>query len=437
MTAATLELPGSVVFEGKRSIQIGSRAYLLEEDRELAWAENHIVRNPAYKWVLGKFVQADQANSNGHIFGLDELRDAKSSVLYAPMNMLHRGHYIVGTYAANELVYPTGTGEGPASAAEAAGLAVETTPYLEALAAFWRYYFPQEFDAVEQAHKTGNLFFSMECVPETVQCAMEGCDQTFPYKGRVHESYCDHLQAPRARRHLHKPHFTAGALIIPPARPGWKNADIKELTGLLKTYEEECEMALADAQQAAPELEAQSWERLMEMLAMRAGQVDAREIANDRPDLKQIHSKNKGKTHPFQPLGGDGGTAKGSPCKKCGKGKGAPIHGGGDGDKSALDVALEGRQAMDELSDIAMEALLFELAGDVPASTRKQAKKSGNTAYGDSFPVPNMSYLMKAIQAFGRAPEGKRSTLKSFLLRKARQLGASESVIKRIQSLSA
>jgi hypothetical protein len=57
-------------------------------------------------------------------------------------------------------------------------------------------------------------------------------------------------------------------------------------------------------------------------------------------------------------------------------------------------------------------------------ATRRKLAKKGQTAYGTSFPVPNVAYLKKALQAVGRAPAGKRATLAAFLRRRARALGA-------------
>ena len=395
----------TIVLERQSSYTLADQAWLVEEDRELAWAEKHVVRNPAFKWVLGKFVQTDQANQNGHVFDLEEMKTAKDSVLHAPMNMLHRPKQIVGTYVATEMIYPTGADA--QSAAEAAGLAVETTPYLEALAAFWRYYFPEEYDMVERAHSTGNLFFSMECVPEKLRCELDGCGREFDYKGRQDPSYCDHLNQPRSRKLMMHPHFTAGALIIPPARPGWRNADVKELA---MATDEERQALYDQISEAAPHLDAKAWEGLMERL-----------MAADAPDLKAMHAKMKNTPHAYAALQGDGGKSGNAPCKRCGLGADAGVH---KGEKSALQIGLDaGRKAREE-------------ARDVSTKERKSLSKKGDTAYGTSFPVDNLSDLNNAIQAWGRAPAGKRPQLKSFLARKANELGASDDVKKRIAALT-
>src|SRR5690348_7226619 len=61
-----------------------------------------------------------------------------------------------------------------------------------------------------------------------------------------------------------------------------------------------------------------------------------------------------------------------------------------------------------------------------PTSTvgRKALAKKGQTAYGDSYPVPNVAYLKKALKAVGRVASGKRAKLGAFLRKRARELGA-------------
>lgn len=66
--------------------------------------------------------------------------------------------------------------------------------------------------------------------------------------------------------------------------------------------------------------------------------------------------------------------------------------------------------------------------------TAKQRAKAP-TAYDDAFPVPDLDALGRAIQSYGRAPDDKRATLKAFLARRARELGASDEVKKRIAAL--
>lgn len=322
----------SVIVEGERGVYMGAQAWLLEDDRELAWAENHIVRNAAYKWVLGKFVEADSPNDNGHLFPLEELRDWQRTVAYAPLNMLHRPHHIVGSFVATEMMYPAGGAE-----AAAAG----QHPYLEALAAMWRYYFPDEFRAVEEAHRQGSLFLSMECVPSALGCVTDGCGKEFAYDGRTSASYCDHLNAPGSIKRLRQPHFTGGALIIPPTRPGWKKADVTQLSSLIEEHLKEADAVYAGIAQEFPHLDARQWEGLM---------------------------------------------------------------------ATVLEIAypVEGR--------------------DVSTEQRQKMAKVGTALPDGSFPIATVADLKNAIQAFGRAPESKRGTVKAHIKKRAKALGA-ESLI--------
>jgi hypothetical protein len=246
----------SVLIESERSVYLGAQAFLIEEGRELAWAERHVVRNPALKYVLGRFVEADQANQNGHIFDRKELEVAHTSIPNSPLNLLHQPRYIVGNFVAAEMLYPTG---------EKAASENPSNPYIEALASFWRYYFPDEFTAVERAHQEGSLFFSMECVPKTVNCAAV-CGQTYQYDGRQSPTYCDHLNQAGAKKRLGEPHFTGGALIMPPAKPGWNHADVTQLSGLMARYAKEAEVAHDQISQEFGHLDASRWEAMVAQL---------------------------------------------------------------------------------------------------------------------------------------------------------------------------
>lgn len=208
----------TLVVEGRRAIYLGAPATLVEDGRELAWAEGHVVRNPAHKWILGRFVEADRPNSNRQLFTLPGLQMARPSIAHAPMNMNHSARRVVGAFTAAELLYPTGDSSGHAN------------PFIEALGVFWRYYFPDEYRLVEAAHAEGRLFYSMECVPRRVRCTgTDGCGAEFGYAGPTSPSYCAHLNDGAADKLLVDPHFTAGAVLVPPVQPGWKDARVHSL----------------------------------------------------------------------------------------------------------------------------------------------------------------------------------------------------------------
>ncbi len=246
---------GSIV-TNERSAYILDGAELISEDREMAshWASAHINNNAAYRWVVGKYVEADSPNSNNQMWSLSDLETARTSIQHSPMNILHHQNHIVGTFIGTDMMYPT-----KAQAQE--GI---TNPYVEAIGVFWRYYFPNELAAVEKYHKEGSLFFSMECVAESITFrAKDGTSQEFDYEGPQSPSYGSWGEDKSATRQLNKPHFLGGALIFPPARPGWAGAEVKELSSKVKQHSDEAEAAYETFKEHAPHLKPEVWEELM------------------------------------------------------------------------------------------------------------------------------------------------------------------------------
>lgn len=243
----------TIWMETDKAFYLGGQAWIVEENLETAWAEKHIVRNPAYSWVLGKFVEADKANSNKQYFSMEGLKMAQPSILHAPMNMNHSVRRVVGTYVSTELVYPTdAAAEDPLN------------PYVEALGAFWKHYFPEEFHLVDSAAKEGELYFSMECLPRQVKCFGDnGCESTFDYDGPSSPTYCAHLNERSSDKYLIEPHFTAGAILVPPVRPGWKHASVEQLSKLVSDNAKEAEMAYNGIADTAPQLSSVEWEDMM------------------------------------------------------------------------------------------------------------------------------------------------------------------------------
>lgn len=227
----------STIFEGPKSYQWISPSRLVEEDHERAWAEPYVRRSEDVRWILGSYVQsstenAKQYNSNGHLFPYEDLKSSIKDIPYRPLNFVHIPNRKIGCFAGAEFVYPEG------SSVEEGTINVEMPPIVEALACFWLYYDQGLWHDIEMSHKDGTAFFSMEAVPEQVECA--ACKAVFDYDGPTSKTYCDHLQNRRAKKTLHKPHFLAGALIIPPVKPGWDHAHIKEIS---QAYEADTDYA--------------------------------------------------------------------------------------------------------------------------------------------------------------------------------------------------
>lgn len=250
----------TVVVEGKNSFFLGTSAILVPDDREVAsnWASKHIRNNPAIKWVLGRYAEADNPNRNKQYWSLDQLRMAAPTIANGPMNMLHRPRNVVGTLVAAEMIYPA---YGENEEVEAASV---QNPYIEALGAFWKYYFPQEYAVVEMAFNEGSLYYSMECVGDAITCAGEdGCGEKFPFMGAKSETYCEHLNHNISIKEIDKPHFLGGALIVPPERPGWAKADVRELSSLIKAHQDEAEKVYNSVRDEFQDLDEAQWEATM------------------------------------------------------------------------------------------------------------------------------------------------------------------------------
>ena len=246
------------------------QAILIPEDRALAnhWASGLINENPAYRWVVGKYVEADRPNRNNMRWRSEDFAQAKMTVNHAPMNMLHRPHHIVGSFVGSEVVYPNAT----------AALDVEQPPYIEAAGAFWRYYFPNELAIVEQAYSEGSLFFSMECLAETITWTTPGGSaQEFPYAGPRHESYAGWDDKANVST-LNNPLFVGGALIVPPAAPAWQGAEIRTLSDIVAENEEEAEDVYELVKATAPHLGAEVWEGLMTSVMKAAKSIPAQSV---------------------------------------------------------------------------------------------------------------------------------------------------------------
>lgn len=326
----------TIVLERNRRVVMASPARLVgptEMTREQAWAEGLIRANPLYAWVMGSFVGAETPNANGHKFRTEHLR-ANTSLLNAPLNMLHRPHQILGSYVGAELVYPIAAA---AAAGPGAGL-----PFVESLANMWRYYFQEEYASIKVFHEAGLLAQSMECLPKSLTCDTAGCGLEFAYAGRMDASYCDHLNSNGSPpRWLNHPQFSAGALVVPPAIPAWRGAQVTEVTAArreqLRSAEDEglAVELYAQVAQALPNLSENDREAVMALLMAKSGPPEKKKpkgkggwVPPWEKDKEKDADDGKDKAdqpHAHQDVDPE---AVDSPCKICGRDADSPIHQG-------------------------------------------------------------------------------------------------------------
>lgn len=186
-------------------------------------------KNQGFTYLRGRFVEADRPNGNGAMWTTDDLQLAEATVAGGPLNWLHDETKIIGTLLDGQMV----RGD-----REAAGQGVGN--HIASTAAVWRFLFPQETALIERAAAQNQLWYSMECVSKHVLCTGDqGCEQTFPYADVMRQAACSHLRERSSIRRFVDPVFLGGAIIVPPVKPGWANADVeivRQAAGLIEEH---------------------------------------------------------------------------------------------------------------------------------------------------------------------------------------------------------
>lgn len=177
--------------------------------------------NPYYLGLTGRLVEAGRPNANGAFWTVDDLKEAERTVANGPLNWLHEDKRIIGALTSSWFV--------PGSPLQSAG-AAQVGPHVAVNAVTWAHLWPKEAAALRQYADSGQLWLSMECISESVTCRAgvghPGCGETFDYMAAVRgEGVCSHLSERSSIRQLNKPTFLGAAVIVPPARPGWANAE--------------------------------------------------------------------------------------------------------------------------------------------------------------------------------------------------------------------
>lgn len=282
-----------MLYEGNDRFWIAGQGFVIDPvEHEVAsedWTAPHINNNPANAYVVGRFVEADRPNQNKQTFRLAHLIAAQPTISYAPLNINHDARQIVGSFIATKIVHPE----------EQAADGEPLNPYIEALSAFWRYYFPDSYGIVQKAHSEGSLFYSMECLP-THLSTIGGVDDTqmYPYEGRTSANYPSEINDRSCAGILmHNPHFVGGALVVPPARPGWKKADVKTISKFLEEHFGTAENMYQSIQAAAPHLSPEQWEAIMGELILIAQQRETEQLPIEMPSPSVMDAENVALIH--------------------------------------------------------------------------------------------------------------------------------------------
>jgi hypothetical protein len=169
--------------------------------------------------LSGRLVEAEKANGNGAFWSQGDLEFGLPTVAYGPLNWLHDERKVVGVLTDARLVTK--------EAAAAASLSLNA--HVVADATMWRWLYPSECREVARHSAERALWYSMECISREVACVGErGCGRSVDYLDALNRTTacCDHLRERSAERRFVDPIFQGAAVIVPPVRPGWRDASL-------------------------------------------------------------------------------------------------------------------------------------------------------------------------------------------------------------------
>lgn len=209
--------------------------------------------NPHFLHMQGRFVGAEKANRNGALWTVDDLSLGQPTVKNGPLNWLHEDRHIIGAITESTLVQP--------AERQAAALGALTEPFIAASAAIWRWLWPDEAAIVEQAASQQRLWYSMECISDSVVCeGLNGCGAEVAYQTYLkadEAEVCEHVRTRASVRRFKDPTFLGGAVIVPPVRPGWADAHAELMT------QGELVAEAAYEQAGRPDMKDREWAALM------------------------------------------------------------------------------------------------------------------------------------------------------------------------------
>lgn len=167
--------------------------------------------------LSGRLVEAEKANENGAFWTQGDLEFGMPSIALGPLNWLHDERRVVGVLTDARMV----------SREQAA--AVNLGPHVVSDAMMWKWLAGREAAAVEHFAEQRQAYYSMECVSREIACVGEnGCGATMDYLDAQNktEKACEHVKDHSSARRFVNPIFQGAAIIVPPTKPGWTNADL-------------------------------------------------------------------------------------------------------------------------------------------------------------------------------------------------------------------
>ena len=180
--------------------------------------------------LSGRLVEAEKANANGAFWSYGDLEFGLPTVAYGPLNWLHQERKVVGVLTQAQMIRPAekvGDGVIGREAARDIVSAGTINPHIRADAQMWKWLYPAEAREVERAAMDRQLWYSMECISRKMECVGEnGCGAIVDYRERSGANACSHLRERSSHRRLVDPIFQGAAIIVPPVRPGWADADL-------------------------------------------------------------------------------------------------------------------------------------------------------------------------------------------------------------------
>lgn len=180
--------------------------------------------NQGFTYLRGRYVEADTPNQNGALWTTEDLQMGAPTVAGGPLNWLHQDHKIIGTLVDGTLQ----AGREAAAGEPAIG------NHIVSNAVLWSFLFPNEALSVQKAAQNGEAYFSMECLSKEVACVdtpgRPGCGESFGYAEYNAGNVCSHLREKSSVRRFVDPYFLGAAVIVPPVKPGWANANLSTLS---------------------------------------------------------------------------------------------------------------------------------------------------------------------------------------------------------------